>query len=166
MTAAASPAASPRGGRSLLASVLLAGAAGGALDLVYATLAGASQGRSFQRVWQGVAGGWIGPESFKLGWASTALGLVTHFGIAVAMAGAFALAGARAPVLYRRPLLSSAGYGLLLYAVMYGVVLPLRWPQAFPEWDGARSGLDILAHAGVALAIVFVLRRSAGPRNR
>jgi len=155
--AAASPVATDRAGLSV-SRIALTGLAGGAVDLVYATAVGATLGRSFQQVWQGVAGGWLGRQAAELGWASASLGLVTHFGIATAMAAVFALAGSRAPGLYRRPWVTGGLYGLVLYGVMYGLVLPMRWPQVFPKWDGVRSVTDILAHIGVALAIVFVLR--------
>ncbi|MFN3583769.1 hypothetical protein [Phenylobacterium sp.] len=157
--------ANPAGFRPAAARIAAAGLAGGALDLAYATVVGATAGRSFQQVWQGVASGWLGKAAYGQGWTSTLLGLLTHFGIAGAMAGAFFLAAGRAPVLRRRPLLSGAIYGVGLYGVMYGLVLPLRWPGVFPRWDGVRSAADILAHVGVGVAIAFVLRgreRSAG----
>ncbi|MGA0607772.1 hypothetical protein ACO2Q0_17410 [Phenylobacterium sp. VNQ135] len=156
MTIAALSPAAPRG-RITPARIGAAALAGGAVDLVYATAMGAMAGRSFQQVWQGVAGGWIGRQASDLGWISAALGLVTHFGIATAMAASFAVAASRAPVLYRRPWTSGVLYGLVLYAVMYGLVLPLRWPQVFPRWDGVPSAADVVAHIGVGLAIVFAL---------
>jgi len=148
----------PAGLRPAAARIAAAGLAGGAVDLVYATVVGATLGRSFPQVWQGVASGWLGKAAYGQGWASAALGLLTHFGIASVMAGAFFLAAGRAPVLRRRPVLSGAIYGLGLYAVMYGLVLPFRWPGVFPRWDGVRSATDILAHVGVGVAIAFVLR--------
>lgn len=138
--------------------VVAAGLAGGALDFVYAGIMGLSSGRSIQRVWQGVANGLIGKPALELGWISAALGMATHFIIATAMAAAFAVAASRLPALYRRPWTAGALYGLVLYGVMYGIVLPLRWPAAFPNWSGMASVFDVLAHAGVGLAIVFVLR--------
>ena len=44
----------------------------------------------------------------------------------------------------RRPLAWAVPYGLLLYAVMYGLVLPVRFERAW-RWDGAISAMDILA---------------------
>lgn len=148
----------PKSRRHALASVALAGLAGGAVDFVYACAVGLSGGRSIERVWQGVANGLIGRPAFEMGWASSGLGMAIHFSIATAMAGAFAVAAGRLPALYRRPWTAGVLYGLALYGVMYGVVLPLRWPEVFPNWNGVKSVLDILAHVGVGLAIVFVLR--------
>ncbi len=42
---------------------------------------------------------------------------------------------------------------------MYRVVLPLRFPQVFPRWDGMQSLADILAHLGVGLVIALVLAK-------
>lgn len=163
MTAAAATTRPSQPRRAALANAALAGLAGGALDFIYASVAGASSGRSVERVWQGVAAGWLGKPAHEMGWASAALGVVTHFGIATAMAGTYALAATRAPVLVRRPWLCGGAYGLGLYGVMYGVVLPLRWPGAFPRWDGLRSGADVLAHVGVGMAIALVLSRGRSP---
>ena len=148
-----------------LRQILLAGLAGGAVDLVYASAAGAVRGRSVAQVWQGVASGWLGRAAYDGGAASVALGVATHFAIATLMAGAYAAAAARAPVLIRRWPLFAPAYGLLLYGLMYRVVLPLRWPGA-GAWQGTLSLLDVAAHVGLALAAASVLARSALPDRR
>ena len=144
-----------------LPRILAAGLGGGLVDLIYATAVGATKGRSFEQVWQGVASGWLGKAAADGGWGSAGLGLVTHFGIATAMALTYALAARQAPVLTRRPWLCGLAYGFVLYAVMYGAVLPLRFPQAFPRWDGPLSITDILSHVGLALVIALTLARSS-----
>jgi hypothetical protein len=159
MTAATASAPPGSPTRGLLARVALAGLAGAAVDFVYATAVGLIDGRGPVRVWQGVASAWLGKAARDGGLASASLGLATHIGIATCMAGVYALAAVRLPILYRRPLLMGALYGLPLYGVMYRIVLPLRWPGVFPRWDGVKSGLDVLAHVGVGLAIAFVLSR-------
>jgi uncharacterized membrane protein YagU involved in acid resistance len=157
-TTAVPAAASPSRGRTV--PVVVAGLAGGAVDVVYASLVQVVLGRPIARAWQGVASGWLGGEAMNGGAATVVLGLVTHFGIAISMAAVFALAASRLRVLYRRPLLAGVIYGLGLYVVMYRIVLPLRFPSIFPRWDGVRSITDILAHIGVALGIALVLSRS------
>jgi len=165
MTAATASAPSGSPTRSVFARVATAGLAGAAVDFVYATSLGLIDGRGPVKVWQGVAGGWLGKAAGEGGLASAGLGLATHLGIATCMAGAYALAATRLPILYRRPLLMGALYGLPLYGVMYRLVLPLRWPGIFPRWDGMKSVLDVLAHVGVGLAIAFVLSRRRGART-
>lgn len=144
---------------SAISAVVLAGLAGGAVDFVYACVVGMVHGRPVARVWQGVASGWLGKAAAEGGVGATALGIVTHFGIATCMAAAYALAAARVKLLGRRPVPCGVAYGLVLYAVMYLVVLPLRFPAAFPRWDGIQSVTDIASHIGVGLAIALVLSR-------
>jgi len=165
MTAATASAPPGSPSRSLFARVVAAGLAGAAVDFVYATMVGLADGRGPVTVWQGVASGWLGRAAGEGGLATAGLGLATHVGIATCMAGAYALAAARLPILYRRPLLMGALYGLPLYGVMYRIVLPLRWPGVFPRWDGMKSVLDVLAHVGVGLAIAFVLSRRRGTQT-
>jgi hypothetical protein len=161
MTVAAAPAIFSLRGRAAARAVVVAGLAGGAVDGVYASLVGLMHGRSVVRVWQGVAGGWLGKSAADGGDASAVLGLATHFGIAICMAAAFALVASRVQALYRRPLLAGAAYGLVLYGIMYRIVLPLRWPVIFPRWDGVQSLTDIASHMGVGLAIAWMLARAA-----
>jgi len=49
---------------------------------------------------------------------------------------------------------------------MYGVVLPLRFPAAFPRRDGIQSVTDVASHVGVGLAIALVVSRRAARRAR
>jgi hypothetical protein len=163
MTVAASPPVTSLPARDWLSRLALAGLAGGAVDLFYASGMGIASGRGVVKVWQGVAAGWLGKAAAQGGLGSVALGLVTHFGIATCMAGAYALMATRLPVLYRRWRLCAPVYGLILYGVMYRIVLPLRWPGA-GGWKGAASVLDICAHVGLALAAAFVLSRKAKPQ--
>lgn len=140
--------------------LLAATLAGAGVDLVYASGMALAAGQSPLRPWQTVASGWIGRVAAMEGGAgAVALGLLTHVGIAAVMAAVWLLAAARAPILARRPFAMAFVYGLGLYLVMYLMVLPLRWPDAFPAWHGGRSWLDVLAHVGVALAIAAATRR-------
>lgn len=162
MTAAAASPAASRPGRGALPQTMIAGLAGGAVDFLYASGMALAAGQPAVRPWRGVASGWIGaPAAREGGAAAVLLGVATHFGIALAMAAVYVLAARRLPGLTARPMIAGALYGLVLYVIMYLVVLPLRWPGAFPNWQGAKSGLDILAHVGVGLAIAW----TASPRK-
>lgn len=141
-----------------ISQILVAGLAGGAVDFVYASVLSEVRGRGIMKVWQSVASGWIGKAAGDGGWATAALGMVTHFGIATVMAATYALAATRLPVLYRRPMLCGFLYGFVLYAVMYGIVLPTRFGRGY-TWNGLISILDICAHIGVAMAAAWVLSR-------
>ncbi|WP_156467390.1 MULTISPECIES: hypothetical protein [unclassified Phenylobacterium] len=158
MTAAAASPAASLPGRSALSQTMIAGLAGGAVDFVYASGMALAAGQPAMRPWQAVASGWIGaPAARDGGMAAVLLGVATHFGIALAMAAVFVLAAPRLPRLVAQPLVAGVLYGLVLYAVMYLIVLPLRWPGPFPSWQGGRSLLDILAHIAVGLAIAWTV---------
>lgn len=159
MTATASSSVAARPGHDVLSRIVTAGVAGGLVDFAYASVMGALSGRGVVKVWQGVASGWIGKAAGQGGLGSFALGVVTHFGIATAMAAAYALAASRFPILYRRWVVCGALYGVILYGVMYRIVLKLRFGGG--DWRGALSLLDIAAHVGLALAAVYVLSRPA-----
>lgn len=144
-----------------VANVILAGLAGGLVDFVYASVVfGLARGKPIYKVWQGPASGWLGKSAADGGYASAALGVATHFGIALCMAAVYFLAATRLKVLYQRPWVSGVLYGVILYAVMYGAVLPLRFgtPYAF---HGLASLGDLASHVGVGLAIALVLSRRA-----
>jgi uncharacterized membrane protein YagU involved in acid resistance len=160
MTAATTTSIAPAAGRIKLSSIVIAGLGGGLVDITYACIVGATRGRSPEKVLQSVASGWLDKASYQGGWATAALGLVTHFGIVIVMAAVYALASLRLPILRQRPLIMGALYGVALYGVMYGIVLPLRWPAIFPKFDGVISVTDVMSHIGVGLVIALVLARS------
>jgi len=160
MTAAAASSGISQSVRETLSRLVAAGLAGGAVDFAYASGGALLKGVAWERPWQGVASGWIGrAAAIEGGMSTAALGLVTHFGIALAMAAAYIFVARRVPIVAQRPFATAPAYGLILYAVMYLVVMPLRWPQTFPRWNGLASIFDILAHVGVALAIAAVAAR-------
>ncbi|MFV3130594.1 hypothetical protein [Niveispirillum sp. KHB5.9] len=142
----------------LAPTIILAGLAGAAIDGAYASSLGIIRDIGVMRVWQGVAGGWIGPAAREGGIATALLGVATHIAIAQVMAAVFVLALARLEPLRRHRWAAATAYGLGLYAFMYLVVLPLRWPEVFPRWTGLFSVTDIAAHIGVAMAIAAVAK--------
>jgi uncharacterized membrane protein YagU involved in acid resistance len=106
-------------------------------------------------VLQSVASGWQGSAAFEGGFASALLGLATHYGIMAVMAAAFAWVGERFPRLQQWPWRIGLLYGLGLYAVMYGIVLPLRFPQIYPRLNGWVTVTDIAVHMAVGLIIAL-----------
>jgi hypothetical protein len=142
-----------------LARIALAGVAGGVVDAVYFSTLAWIQGRSPFRVLQSIASFWLGAASMHAGVISALLGFATHFGLAILMAAGYAAAATKLPLFRHRPRTAGPVYGLVLYWVMYYLVLPLRWPEIYPRFFGWMSGLDILAHMGVGLAMALVLAR-------
>lgn len=106
--------------------VLAGGVLAGMLDLVYICTLWSFKDVGPERILQSIAAGWTGREAAIAGGAGTALlGLVSHFGIAIAMACTYFLAGRRWEALVRSPWRHGALYGVLLYAVMNHAVVPL-----------------------------------------
>lgn len=109
-----------------LSTAIAAGIVAGALDIAYAWLFWAIEANvAFQRILQSVASGLLGPASFDGGARTALLGFVLHFAIAIVMSVLYFLAAGRVAILWQRPLLCGALYGLLLYGVMHYVVVPL-----------------------------------------
>ena len=112
-----------------------------------------------QRILQSVAAGLLGEASFEGGGPTAALGLALHFFIALSMSVVYYLVARRWPLLWQRPLLCGALYGLLLYGLMNYVVLPLS--AAGPgSRDPLWITLSIVVHVlliGIPIAI-FVRR--------
>lgn len=104
----------------------------GSLDLLGASLLASLAGRGPIQVLQSIAGALLGRATYDGGLRSAGIGLLLHFGIMAMMAAAYVLIVQRIPWFARHSLLGGAIYGVALYAVMYLIVLPLRWPALFP----------------------------------
>lgn len=104
---------------------LLAGLLAGTLDLLFATGFWSLRGVPPQRVAQSVAAGLIGRGAFAGAAGTAMLGVALHYLIAIAMAFAYVWAARDVPWLRRRPWSSGTVYGLLLFAFMSFVVVPL-----------------------------------------
>jgi hypothetical protein len=136
--------------------VLAGGLVAGTLDIAYACLFWAIKSNvPAARILQSVAAGLLGPAAFNGGATTAALGLVLHYFIAVSMSVVYYLVARRWAVLWQRPLLCGAAYGLLLYAIMNYVVVPLSAAGAGSK-DPLWIGLTIAVHAlliGVPIAL-------------
>lgn len=118
----------------------------GALDLVFAcTFWGLKAGVSPVRILQSVAAGLLGKASFTGGANTAALGLALHFLIVLMMAGAYYMVARQWSLLWQRPWLCGAIYGLGLFAAMNHVVLPLSAAGPGPK-DLLWIALSIAAH--------------------
>lgn len=154
--------------RTLLLYVLAAGLVAGTLDIVYATSFWGLKGVPPQRIGQSIAAGVLGKDAFAGGNGAAALGLFLHYVIATGMAAAYALVARRWSALIAQPVRHGLLYGLLLYALMSYVVVPL---SAVPGGGGGGGalwiGCSIVAHAVlVGLPIALILRRGFNAGDR
>lgn len=117
--------AAPRAALSLPSALALGTLAVGTLDGLDALVFFGLRGVPPVRVLQSIASGLLGPAAFQGGSATAVLGVLLHYLIAAGVVATYVLASLRLPALARRPWLLGPPYGLVVFAVMYGVVLPL-----------------------------------------
>lgn len=136
-------------------TIALATAVAGTLDILsaccYALLAGGTP----IRMLRGVAGAILGQG--KSSTIAPLVGLALHYAIMAVMVTVFVLAARRLPMLVARPIASGVGYGLLTWAVMNLVVLPLRWPDLFPKFTPLALAEQLFSHivlVGVPIALI------------
>ena len=103
----------------------------GTLDILWAVILTLSRGREPAAMLRGVASGPF-PDATDWGTGGAFLGLVVHFALMAIIVAVFVLTARRYPTLLDRPWLSGLIYGLITYAVMNLVVVPLRFPAAWP----------------------------------
>jgi len=77
------------------------------------------------RIYQSVAAGLLGRDSFQGGLASAALGMFLHFFIATTAAAVYVAASTRLKLLLRQPVACGLAFGIAVYFFMNLVVVPL-----------------------------------------
>jgi len=142
---------------SILRAAVLAGVAGGAVDILAAFVIYRSA--TPVQILQSIAAGLQGAAAYEGGLTSAALGLACHFLISITLAGLFVAAARPAPALLRRPALSGLGFGVVVYGVMNAIVVPLSLAPAGPPPPPHMIGLGLLAHALFGLALAFTAAR-------
>jgi hypothetical protein len=147
--------------RPALRAILLTGLIVGAMDITSAFILALSRGSTVTRLLQFIASGLLGPAAFQGGMATAALGLALHFLIAFTLVVVFYAASRRFDFLRRRAVLSGIIYGLVVYAVMTLVVLPLS--AARPRHSVTGDLIQIGIHMFViGLPTSLLLRRLSG----
>ncbi|HKI02926.1 MAG TPA: hypothetical protein VKK31_13205 [Thermoanaerobaculia bacterium] len=143
-------------------AILVGGAIAGAIDITYAIVFAGFRGAPASRILQSVASGLLGEAAFEGGTATAALGLFLHFFIACLWAAIFYVASRRFPLLIQRAILCGALYGVVVYAVMNLVVLPL---SAFPRqvrFPPLALITGLIVHMfGVGLPIALAARKAS-----
>jgi hypothetical protein len=147
---------------------LLGTAAVAILDGGFAAVRTAMNGGSPLQPFRAVAAGLIGPTAFRGGVPAALLGIALHVAIAAAVVAVYFVASRRLPVLTRRPIVCGALYGILVYAVMYYVVIPLSLLNAGPRSLAAALPAVFIHVAGVGVpaALAARARRLGGSAAR
>lgn len=134
-----------------LSQILWIGLVAGTLDITENIVFNAFRGITPWQIFQFIASGLLDGRSFQLGWASVVLGVVIHYAIALTWTAIFYVAATRFNVLSPRPILSGLLYGVLVYAIMNFVVLPL---SAVPPRPSAST---IVVRINAVLALMFCI---------
>jgi hypothetical protein len=142
-------------------TVLWIGLVAGTLDITDNLVFNQLRGITPEMVFQYIASGLIGMKAFQIGLASVALGVATHYAIALTWTAVFYAASRKFAILIRRPVLSGLFYGGAVYLLMNFVVLPLTrvpHPRAAVTLASRINGvLALLLFIG--LTIPLLMRR-------
>jgi uncharacterized membrane protein YagU involved in acid resistance len=140
------------------APVFWAGLLCGVLDITAAFVTWGVKGVMPVRILQGIASGLLGPKSFQGGLWTAALGGALHFLIAFVAAAVFYTASLKLSFMTRHAVAAGVFYGVLVYAFMYWVVVPLSRVQPRPfSWSA--TVIAIITHmVCVGLPISLVIR--------
>jgi hypothetical protein len=155
---------SPRPLRWLIAGAFVAGT----FDICFATgFSYLRSGVAPSRVLQFVASGALGPSAFQGGAATAAIGLGFHYLNAFLFTAAFFAVAASQRWLVRRPLLTGAPYGILVYAIMNFVVIPLSRIGPRPPRAAAVAVPELLVHMFlIGWPIALAARRAFAEHER
>jgi hypothetical protein len=145
-------------------AILAGGAVAGAIDITYAIVYSYLRARvAPMTLLQYVASGLVGPDALKGGPPMAVLGLALHFFIAFSAAAIYVTAARVLPVLAARPVLCGAAYGVLVFAFMNLVVIPLSRTQPRTSVSMLTLSTGLLVHMfGIGLPIALAARRAFG----
>jgi hypothetical protein len=148
--------------------ILLGGATVGILDALAAIVltvvvfhSGTAAG-----VFRGIASGLLGPTAATGGTRTAVLGAALHFFIAFAWTTIYFIAYGRWPALRRlvhakhSTVLVGISYGVLVWAAMRFIVLPLSLARAGPVFSATTAMLVLIHMLFVGLPIVLIVRGS------
>jgi uncharacterized membrane protein YagU involved in acid resistance len=117
------------------------------------------------QIFQYIASGLTGVWAFRAGATSVALGVAIHYTIALAWTALYFVAAGRWRILVQRPVVCGLLYGVLVYAVMNFVVLPLTrvpHPHAAMTMASRVSGvLALLFCIGLTVALLTARERQS-----
>jgi len=153
------PAAVSRAGGSR--GILWGGLLAGLGDLMFAFVFYGMRGATPIRILHSIASGLLGAKSYAGGGGTAVLGFVLHFVIAFGAATVYYLASRRIPLLLQHATVCGLLYGIVVYAVMNAVVLPLSALPAKPSYPLRVLIPSVLGHMVlVGLPIALSIRRA------
>lgn len=146
----------------MLKTILRGTIVAGTLDIASAILFGTVlSGVPPIAIVQSVAAGPFGDGMYHAALAGVVAGLAVHYAIMAVMVSAFLAMSIRFPRIDHHPVRAGIGYGFLLYLFMYWIVLPYRWPSAFPQTAWWQIGNALFSHiicVGIPIAWIIAHR--------
>ncbi|MGH1349521.1 MAG: hypothetical protein ACRBBN_01750 [Methyloligellaceae bacterium] len=143
---------------TILKATLIGGLIAATLDIIWAiSIAYLAKKMPPQKLLQFVASGLLGVKAYARGWSSAALGLLSHYIIALVMAFAFVVVARQIPVILVYPLIAGAAYGVFLFFVMNWIVVPRSGTVPKLPLKGPRLVMEIIAHivlVGMPIALI------------
>jgi hypothetical protein len=144
-------------GRHILLATLIAGT----LDIGMAAIETTIAGKPIGNMLRGLASGPF-PPATEWGWGGALVGLAVHFAIMTVMASVFMIARERITLIRQHTIPAALAYGVILWLVMYGLVLPLRFGMSFPSPKPDAIAKQLFAHVVlVGLTFGLVARRGS-----
>ena len=130
----------------------------GTFDIVFAVLLTLWRGREPATMLRTVASGPF-PNATQWGAAGSLLGLVVHYSLMAIIVAVFVLAARRPAHLVDMPFRAALAYGVITYVVMNLIVVPLRFPAAWPP-SALSIATQLFAHIVlVGIPTAFITRR-------
>jgi hypothetical protein len=149
--------------RAAARAIFVTGLIVGTMDIISAFMIALSRGATVTRLLQFIASGLLGPPAFQGGTATALLGLALHFLIAFTLVAVFYATGRSFGFVRDHAISSGIIYGLIVFAVMNLIVLPLS--AAKPRHSVSGDLIQIGIHMFViGLPTSLLLRRLSGAR--
>jgi hypothetical protein len=148
--------------RSPIAGILWGGLVAGTIDVGAACLI---SGKDPVYILQTIAGGLLAKQSFAGGAATAGLGLILQWIMSLIIAAVFVFACRVQPLLARRWILGGLAYGVVIFAVMNFVVVPLSAWRRFPRFTPISAAENLAAMLLFGLIVAFFARSAAPDRN-
>jgi hypothetical protein len=144
--------------RSIWTPISVATLVCGTLDILFAVILTVMRGKDPAAMLRFVASGPF-PQASEWGAAGSLLGVVVHYTLMAIMVGVFVIAARTRSQLVDMPVRAGFAYGVVTYAVLDLIVVPLRFPAAWPP-NMLSVVTQLFAHiALVGLPTAFITRR-------
>jgi len=144
--------------KTTIKQLLLITAVAGTLDILAAILVYAviMDKTTAERILQSIAEGAFGKQAFAGGWEMAAAGLIFHYLIAFVFSCFYFLLFAQIHFLRKQAIVSGIFYGMVIWAVMNLLVLPLSKANvpAFNWVSVTRAAIILIICVGIPISIL------------